>query len=90
MLIIDRARPLSCPGSDLTGVKLLQRYEDAKDIHASCLGHKAVVVGTSFIGCHVFSSYVLTKYTHVFFVFVFDTFLISTPLIHPCIFNRTC
>uniref|UniRef100_A0A3Q3E496 Apoptosis inducing factor mitochondria associated 4 n=1 Tax=Hippocampus comes TaxID=109280 RepID=A0A3Q3E496_HIPCM len=43
------ARPLSCPGSDLAGVKLLQRYEDAKDIHASCLGHKAVVVGTSFI-----------------------------------------
>ncbi|KAG8002048.1 Apoptosis-inducing factor 3 [Nibea albiflora] len=38
-----RARPLSCPGSDLKGVKLLQSYEDAKEIHNSSLGQKAVV-----------------------------------------------
>ncbi|XP_019741618.1 apoptosis inducing factor mitochondria associated 4 [Hippocampus comes] len=59
-----RARPLSCPGSDLAGVKLLQRYEDAKDIHASCLGHKAVVVGTSFIGMEV-ASYLSNKASSV-------------------------
>uniref|UniRef100_A0A3P9CDE3 Apoptosis inducing factor mitochondria associated 4 n=1 Tax=Maylandia zebra TaxID=106582 RepID=A0A3P9CDE3_9CICH len=35
-----RARPLTCPGSDLEGVKLLQSYEDAKDIHSSSLGQK--------------------------------------------------
>ncbi|CAJ1065555.1 apoptosis-inducing factor 3-like [Xyrichtys novacula] len=50
-----RARPLSCPGSDLEGVKLLQSYEDAKEIHSSCLGKKAVVIGASFIGMEVAS-----------------------------------
>uniref|UniRef100_A0A3Q3GWW2 Apoptosis inducing factor mitochondria associated 4 n=1 Tax=Labrus bergylta TaxID=56723 RepID=A0A3Q3GWW2_9LABR len=35
-----RARPLNCPGADLKGVKLLQSFEDAKEIHSSCLGHK--------------------------------------------------
>ncbi|XP_061637458.1 apoptosis inducing factor mitochondria associated 4 isoform X3 [Phyllopteryx taeniolatus] len=59
-----RAKPLSCPGSDLTGVKLLQRYEDAKDIDASCLGRKAVVVGTSFIGMEV-ASYLVKKASSV-------------------------
>ncbi|XP_020495012.2 apoptosis inducing factor mitochondria associated 4 [Labrus bergylta] len=50
-----RARPLNCPGADLKGVKLLQSFEDAKEIHSSCLGHKAVVIGTSFIGMEVAS-----------------------------------
>ncbi|XP_032361762.1 apoptosis inducing factor mitochondria associated 4 [Etheostoma spectabile] len=50
-----RARPLDCPGWDLKGVKLLQRYEDAKEIHNSCLGQKAVVIGASFIGMEVAS-----------------------------------
>ncbi|KAF1393990.1 hypothetical protein PFLUV_G00021860 [Perca fluviatilis] len=50
-----RARPLGCPGWDLKGVKLLQRYEDAKEIHNSCLGQKAVVIGASFIGMEVAS-----------------------------------
>ncbi|XP_049582666.1 apoptosis inducing factor mitochondria associated 4 [Syngnathus scovelli] len=59
-----RARPLSCPGSDLTGVKLLQRYEDAKDIHASCLGRKTVVVGASFIGMEV-AAYLAKKASSV-------------------------
>ncbi|XP_057695494.1 apoptosis inducing factor mitochondria associated 4 isoform X2 [Corythoichthys intestinalis] len=59
-----RARRLTCPGSDLKGVKLLERYEDAKDIHASCLGRKAVVVGTSFIGMEV-ASYLANKASSV-------------------------
>uniref|UniRef100_A0A8D0D2R3 Apoptosis inducing factor mitochondria associated 4 n=1 Tax=Sander lucioperca TaxID=283035 RepID=A0A8D0D2R3_SANLU len=50
-----RARSLDCPGWDLKGVKLLQRYEDAKEIHNSCLGQKAVVIGASFIGMEVAS-----------------------------------
>lgn len=47
---IDRARSLSCPGSDLKGVHLLQCYDDAKEIHASSVGQRAVVIGASFIG----------------------------------------
>ncbi|XP_062242138.1 apoptosis inducing factor mitochondria associated 4 [Platichthys flesus] len=50
-----RARPLSCPGWDLQGVNVLQNYEDAKEIHSSCLGRKAVVIGASFIGMEVVS-----------------------------------
>lgn len=50
---VHRARPLSCPGSDLAGVKLLQSYEDAKEIHSSGLGQKAVVIGASFIGYQI-------------------------------------
>ncbi|XP_036979135.1 apoptosis inducing factor mitochondria associated 4 isoform X1 [Acanthopagrus latus] len=55
-----RARPLSCPGSNLAGVKLLQTYEDAKEIHSSSLGQKAVVIGASFIGMEV-ASYLSDK-----------------------------
>ncbi|XP_049918551.1 apoptosis inducing factor mitochondria associated 4 [Epinephelus moara] len=55
-----RARPLNCPGSDLKGVKLLQSYEDAKEIHSSCLGQRAVVIGASFIGMEV-ASYLSDK-----------------------------
>lgn len=47
---VHRAQPLTCPGSDLEGVKLLQSYEDAKDIYSSSLGQKVVVTGASFIG----------------------------------------
>ncbi|XP_035478835.1 apoptosis inducing factor mitochondria associated 4 isoform X1 [Scophthalmus maximus] len=50
-----RARPLSCPGCGLQGVKLLQNHDDAKEIHNSCLGRKAVVIGASFIGMEVAS-----------------------------------
>lgn len=49
-VLLGRARPLTCPGSDLRGVKLLQCYDDAKEIHDSCLGKRAVVIGTSFVG----------------------------------------
>eukprot|EP00064_Thunnus_orientalis_P018819 superscaffoldBa00004466_g18925 len=45
-----RARQLDCPGKDLMGVKLLQSYEDSQEIHSSCLGRKAVIIGASFIG----------------------------------------
>lgn len=55
-----RARPLTCPGWDLKGVKLLQSYEDSKEIHTSCLGQKAVVIGASFIGMEV-ASYLSDK-----------------------------
>ncbi|KAM9732654.1 apoptosis inducing factor mitochondria associated 4 isoform 2-T2 [Menidia menidia] len=55
-----RARPLSCPGSDLKGVQLLQTYEDAKEIHTSSQGKKAVVIGASFIGMEV-ASYLSDK-----------------------------
>ncbi|RVE64778.1 hypothetical protein OJAV_G00129220 [Oryzias javanicus] len=48
-----RARPLSCPGSDLKGVHLLQSYDDAKEIHSSGATQKAVVIGASFIGVEV-------------------------------------
>lgn len=55
-----RARPLSCPGSDLKGVKLLQSHEDAQEIHNSGLGKKAVIIGASFIGMEV-ASYLSDK-----------------------------
>nr|XP_046244886.1 apoptosis inducing factor mitochondria associated 4 [Scatophagus argus]XP_046244887.1 apoptosis inducing factor mitochondria associated 4 [Scatophagus argus]XP_046244888.1 apoptosis inducing factor mitochondria associated 4 [Scatophagus argus]XP_046244889.1 apoptosis inducing factor mitochondria associated 4 [Scatophagus argus] len=55
-----RARPLSCPGWDLNGVKLLESYDDAKEIHNACVGHKAVIIGASFIGMEV-ASYLSDK-----------------------------
>ncbi|XP_010794288.1 apoptosis inducing factor mitochondria associated 4 [Notothenia coriiceps] len=55
-----RARPLDCPGGDLKGVTLLQRYEDAKEIHNACQGQKAVIIGASFIGMEV-ASYLSDK-----------------------------
>uniref|UniRef100_A0A671XKJ6 Apoptosis inducing factor mitochondria associated 4 n=1 Tax=Sparus aurata TaxID=8175 RepID=A0A671XKJ6_SPAAU len=64
LLISTGSRPLSCPGSDLAGVKLLQSYEDAKEIHSSGLGQKAVVIGASFIGMEV-ASYLSDKATSV-------------------------
>lgn len=55
-----RARPLNCPGWDLEGVKLLQTYQDAKEIHTLSSGQKAVVIGTSFIGMEA-ASYLSDK-----------------------------
>uniref|UniRef100_A0A3B5M0K5 Apoptosis inducing factor mitochondria associated 4 n=1 Tax=Xiphophorus couchianus TaxID=32473 RepID=A0A3B5M0K5_9TELE len=52
--------PLQCPGSDLKGVHLLQSYADAKEIHASSLGKRAVVIGASFIGMEA-ASYLSDK-----------------------------
>ncbi|TNN01888.1 hypothetical protein fugu_011270 [Takifugu bimaculatus] len=55
-----RARPLSCPGWDLKGVKLLQTHDDANEIHTSCQGQNAVIIGASFIGMEV-ASYLSNK-----------------------------
>ncbi|XP_038139938.1 apoptosis inducing factor mitochondria associated 4 [Cyprinodon tularosa] len=55
-----RARSLSCPGSDLKGVHLLQCYDNAKEIHASSVGKRAVVIGASFIGMEA-ASYLSDK-----------------------------
>uniref|UniRef100_A0A3Q3LJQ8 Apoptosis inducing factor mitochondria associated 4 n=1 Tax=Mastacembelus armatus TaxID=205130 RepID=A0A3Q3LJQ8_9TELE len=60
LLVSTGSRPLNCPGGDLKGVKLLQSYEDAKEIHSSCVGQKAVVIGASFIGMEV-ASYLSDK-----------------------------
>lgn len=62
-----RARPLSCPGWDLDGVKLLQSHDDAREIHASSQGHRVVVVGASFIGMEV-ASYLSNKAASVIVV----------------------
>ncbi|XP_044210846.1 apoptosis inducing factor mitochondria associated 4 [Thunnus albacares] len=59
-----RARQLDCPGKDLMGVKLLQSYEDSQEIHSSCLGRKAVIIGASFIGMEV-ASYLSDKASSV-------------------------
>lgn len=50
LAFVGRARPLSCPGYDLQGVKFLQSHDDAKEIHASCQGRHVVIIGASFIG----------------------------------------
>lgn len=55
-----RARPLNCPGWDLKGVKLLQTYDDAKEIHSLSSGQNAVVIGNSFIGMEA-ASYLSDK-----------------------------
>ncbi|XP_028976410.2 apoptosis inducing factor mitochondria associated 4 [Esox lucius] len=62
-----RARPLSCPGSELEGVRILQNYQDAKQIHQSCVGQKALVVGASFIGMEV-ASYLADKAASVMLI----------------------
>lgn len=41
---------MACPGADLENVRLLEYFNDAQNIHNLCVGKKAVVVGTSFIG----------------------------------------
>ncbi|KAM9800860.1 apoptosis inducing factor mitochondria associated 4 [Neosynchiropus ocellatus] len=62
-----RSRPLNCPGKDLKGVKLLQNYEDAKEIHSLGVGRKAVIIGASFIGMEV-ASYLSDKAASVILV----------------------
>lgn len=59
-----RARPLSCPGAHLEGVRLLESYKDAKEIHLSSVGRRAVIVGASFIGMEV-AAYLSDKAAHV-------------------------
>ncbi|XP_046876696.1 apoptosis-inducing factor 3 [Hypomesus transpacificus] len=59
-----RAKGLDCPGMDLKNVKMLETPEDARQIHASCVGCRVVIVGTSFIGMEV-ASYMTGKATSI-------------------------
>ncbi|KAJ8392147.1 hypothetical protein AAFF_G00079530 [Aldrovandia affinis] len=55
-----RPRPIDCPGAELEGVTLMYTPDDAMRIHQACAGHKAVIIGTSFIGMEV-ASYLSDK-----------------------------
>lgn len=46
----SRAKGLDVPGMKLDNVKMLETPEDARQIHAACLGCNVVLVGTSFVG----------------------------------------
>ncbi|MED6250140.1 hypothetical protein ATANTOWER_025325 [Ataeniobius toweri] len=45
-----RAKVLDVPGTNLSNIKMLETPEDARQIHAACLGSNVVLVGTSFVG----------------------------------------
>lgn len=45
-----RAKGLDSPGAELENVLMLETLEDANRIHNACLGCRAVIVGTSFVG----------------------------------------
>uniref|UniRef100_A0A3Q3F6V8 Apoptosis inducing factor mitochondria associated 5 n=1 Tax=Kryptolebias marmoratus TaxID=37003 RepID=A0A3Q3F6V8_KRYMA len=51
---------LDVPSMTLDNIKMLETPEDARQIHASSLGRKVVLVGTSFVGMEV-ASYLLDK-----------------------------
>ncbi|XP_071362034.1 apoptosis-inducing factor 3-like [Trachinotus anak] len=55
-----RAKGLNVPGMKLDNVKMLETPEDARQIHAACLGCNVVLVGTSFVGMEV-ASYLIDK-----------------------------
>ncbi|XP_017276789.1 apoptosis-inducing factor 3 [Kryptolebias marmoratus] len=55
-----RAKGLDVPSMTLDNIKMLETPEDARQIHASSLGRKVVLVGTSFVGMEV-ASYLLDK-----------------------------
>ncbi|XP_062289413.1 apoptosis-inducing factor 3-like [Scomber scombrus] len=55
-----RAKGLDVPGMKLNNVKMLETPEDARQIHAACLGCNVVLVGTSFVGMEV-ASYLIDK-----------------------------
>ncbi|XP_050934425.1 apoptosis-inducing factor 3, partial [Lates calcarifer] len=55
-----RAKGLDVPGMKLDNVKMLETPEDARQIHAACLGCNVVLVGTSFVGMEV-ASYLIDK-----------------------------
>ncbi|XP_062341672.1 apoptosis-inducing factor 3 [Osmerus eperlanus] len=59
-----RAKGLDCPGMDLKNVKMLETPEDARQIHAACVGCRIVIVGTSFVGMEV-ASYMIDKATSI-------------------------
>ncbi|XP_034538976.1 apoptosis-inducing factor 3 [Notolabrus celidotus] len=55
-----RAKALDLPGMKLGNVKMLETPEDARQIHAVCLGCNVVLVGTSFVGMEI-ASYLIDK-----------------------------
>ncbi|XP_029923933.1 apoptosis-inducing factor 3 [Myripristis murdjan] len=55
-----RAKGLDMPGMELGNVKMLETPEDARQIHAACVGCRIVIVGTSFVGMEV-ASYMTDK-----------------------------
>ncbi|XP_059207065.1 apoptosis-inducing factor 3 [Centropristis striata] len=55
-----RAKGLDVPGMKLDNVRMLETPEDARQIHAACLGCNVVLVGTSFVGMEV-ASYLINK-----------------------------
>ncbi|XP_051258027.1 apoptosis-inducing factor 3 [Dicentrarchus labrax] len=55
-----RAKGLNVPGMKLDNVKMLETPEDARQIHAACLGCNVVLVGTSFVGMEI-ASYLIDK-----------------------------
>ncbi|XP_070699220.1 apoptosis-inducing factor 3-like [Pempheris klunzingeri] len=55
-----RAKGLDVPGMKLDNVKMLETPEDARQIHAACLGCNVVLVGTSFVGMEI-ASYLIDK-----------------------------
>ncbi|XP_028277925.1 apoptosis-inducing factor 3 [Parambassis ranga] len=55
-----RAKGLDVPGMKLDNIKMLETPEDARQIHASCIGCNIVLVGTSFVGMEI-ASYMLDK-----------------------------
>ncbi|KAM9348867.1 apoptosis-inducing factor 3-like [Symphorus nematophorus] len=59
-----RAKGLDMPGMKLDNVKMLETPEDARQIHAACLGCNVVLVGTSFVGMEI-ASYLIDKATSI-------------------------
>ncbi|KAM4620383.1 apoptosis-inducing factor 3 [Polymixia lowei] len=59
-----RAKGLDIPGMELENVKMLETPEDARQIHAACVGCRIVLVGTSFVGMEV-ASYMTDKATSI-------------------------
>ncbi|XP_058483094.1 apoptosis-inducing factor 3 isoform X1 [Solea solea] len=56
-----RAKCLDVHDINLDNVKMLETPEDARQIHAACLGSNVVLVGTSFVGSMEVASYLIDK-----------------------------
>uniref|UniRef100_A0A8C7XC98 Apoptosis inducing factor mitochondria associated 5 n=1 Tax=Oryzias sinensis TaxID=183150 RepID=A0A8C7XC98_9TELE len=60
LLISTGSKALDVPGTKLRNIMMLETPEDARQIHAACMGSNVVLVGTSFVGMEV-ASYLLDK-----------------------------
>uniref|UniRef100_A0A3Q2E6E2 Apoptosis inducing factor mitochondria associated 5 n=1 Tax=Cyprinodon variegatus TaxID=28743 RepID=A0A3Q2E6E2_CYPVA len=60
LLLSTGSKGLDVPGINLDNIKMLETPEDARQIHAACLGCNIVLVGTSFVGMEV-ASYMIDK-----------------------------